>query len=463
MFSGLCTGLIMHFRLSDIAKTVQGRLCGNDIDIASVSIDTRTLQFGDLYVAIKGDNFDGHDFVEKAEQAGAAAILVEQQAVVELPQIVVQDSRLALAEMAGAWRRQLRVKVAGITGSNGKTTVKEMIAAILAVKDAVLFTQGNLNNDIGVPLTLLKLNQSHRYAVIEMGANHGGEIAYTSRYAKPDVAVINNVGAAHIEGFGDLNGVARAKGEIIESLGDDGIAVLNRDDDFYDYWLELAEQRRVVSFGIHLNSDVRAENISMEIRDQEFVTRFELHTVKELMPMQIKLAGEHNVKNALAAAAVCMQFEVDLQQIKQGLEQMKPVSGRLQPLVGRQGNIIIDDSYNANPASLKAALEVLNQCDGESWLVLGAFGELGKDSQKLHKEMGELIKAMNIVRLLAIGSDARHTVYAFGKGASFFNSQDELINSLKQELKGHETVLIKGSRAQKMEHVAAALVDTNRA
>jgi UDP-N-acetylmuramoyl-tripeptide--D-alanyl-D-alanine ligase len=463
MFSGLCTRLIMHYRLSDITKAVKGRLCGNDTDIASVSIDTRTLQFGDLYVAIKGDNFDGHDFIDKAEQAGAAAVLVEQQANVKLPQIVVQDSRLALAEMAGAWRSQLRVKVAGITGSNGKTTVKEMIAAILAVKDAVLFTQGNLNNDIGVPLTLLRLNQTHRYAVIEMGANHGGEIAYTSRYAKPDVAVINNVGAAHIEGFGDLNGVARAKGEIIESLGDDGIVVLNRDDDFYDYWLELAGQRRVVSFGIHLSSDVRAENINMEIRDQEFVTRFELHTVKELMPMQIKLAGEHNVKNALAAAAVCMQFEVDLQQIKQGLGQMKPVSGRLQPLVGRQGNIIIDDSYNANPASLKAALEVLNQCDGEPWLVLGAFGELGKDSQKLHKEMGELINAMNIVRLLAIGSDARHTVYAFGKGASFFNSQDELINSLKQELKGHETVLIKGSRAQKMEYVAAALVDTNRA
>ncbi len=454
----------MHYRLSEITKVVQGKLCGNDVEIASVSIDTRSLQTGDLYVAIKGDHFDGHAFVEQAEQAGATAVLLERQASnVFVPQIIVRNSRQALAEIAGTWRSQLTVKVAGVTGSNGKTTVKEMIAAILAEEDEVVYTQGNLNNDIGVPLTLLRLNQKHRYAVIEMGANHSDEIAYTSRYARPDVAVITNVGAAHIEGFGDLNGVARAKGEIIESLGRDGVAVLNRDDDFYGYWQALAGDRRVVSFGMDINADVRAENTEMKIMGHEFVTRFELHTATETMPVHIKLAGEHNVKNALAAAAVCKQFDIGLQQIKRGLEQMKPVNGRLMPLVGRRGNIIIDDSYNANPTSLRAALEVLVQCAGESWMVLGAFGELGRESQRLHKEMGELIKSMNIVRLLAIGSDARYTVDAFGKGAIFFNSQEELINTLKKDLKGNEIVLIKGSRAQKMEHVASALVDTIRA
>jgi len=449
----------MHYRLSEIAKIVKGEYCGDDVDCASVSIDTRSLQAGALYIAIKGERFNGHDFIQQAEQAGAAGVIVEQQVNSQLPQIIVDNSRLALAEIAGAWRNQLAVKVVGITGSNGKTTVKEMIAAILAVNSEVLFTRGNLNNDIGVPLTLLRLKPTQQYAVIEMGANHSGEIAYSCRYAKPDVALITNVGAAHIEGFGDLQGVVEAKGEIIKSLNDDGVAVLNKDDEFYQYLFRLAGGHQVLSFGIQADADVNAKNISMEVVGHEFVTSFELHSATATLPIKLNLAGEHNVKNALAAAAVCLQSGIDCQQVKQGLEQMKPANGRLQPLVGNQGNIIIDDSYNANPASLKAALEVLKQCSGESWLVLGAFAELGQESQKLHKEIGELIKTMNIVRLLAIGSDAKYTVDAFGRGATFFNSQEQLINSLKQELKGNESVLIKGSRVQKMERVAAAMTN----
>lgn len=453
----------MKLTLSAIEKVVRGRLVGEDRLIDAVSIDTRSLQKGDLYVAIRGEHFDGHDFVEQAEQAGAGAVIVERQLETPLPQVVVADTRLALAEIGGAWRRRLSVKVAGVTGSNGKTTVKEMIAAILSLENKVLYTQGNLNNDIGVPLTLLRLREDDRYAVIEMGANHPGEIAYTSHYAQADVVVITNVGAAHIEGFGDLSGVASAKGEIIETLGDSGIAVLNRDDAFYPFWRELADSRKIVSFGLGKDADVRAEEIETRIEGHQFVTAFQLQSATQRRPMRMQLAGVHNVANALAAAAVCLQMGIDLSQIEAGLALMKPVAGRLQPLVGRKGNIIIDDSYNANPSSLKAALDVLLQCGGKPWLVMGAFGEVGPDSPRVHREIGELCKQMKIARLFAIGPDARHCVDGFGEGATYFTSHEAMIADLEQQLSGQETLLIKGSRARKMEQVAAALVENFRA
>lgn len=449
--------------LSDCAECVQGQLVGDDIEVSSVSIDTRAIKPGELYVAIKGYNFDGNEFVDKAEQAGAAAAIVHKGATATIPHIVVDDTRLVLAELAGAWRNKApSLAVVGITGSNGKTTVKEMVAAILAVKGNTLFTQGNLNNDIGVPLTLLRLNEQHRYAVIEMGANHPGEIEYTSKYVQADVAIITNVGAAHIEGFGSVDGVAKAKGEIVETLKQDGVAVLNRDDAYFDYWKSVAGTRKVMSFGIDERSEVKAHSVKTEIIDHAFATTFELVTAKGELTVKLKLAGQHNVVNALAATAACLALGTDLQQIKQGLESVKPVIGRLQPLVSRLGNIVIDDTYNANSASLKAGLDVLANCAGEHWLVLGAFGELGPDSPKIHEQMGELIKSSGVVRLLAIGSDARNTVKVFGKGAVFFDSQDDLIEALKQELKGDEAILIKGSRAQRMENVVAAMVENFR-
>ncbi|WP_305909271.1 UDP-N-acetylmuramoyl-tripeptide--D-alanyl-D-alanine ligase [Methylomarinum sp. Ch1-1] len=453
----------MKFKLSDIATAVQGRLIGAERTIEAVSIDSRTLQSGDLYIAIKGENFDGHDFIDMAVSAGASAVIGERRVDIELPQVVVSDSRLALAELAGAWRRKLPLKVAGVTGSNGKTTVKEMITAILSVSDPVLSTLGNLNNDIGVPLTLLRLDHHHRYAVIEMGANHPGEIAYSSRYAQPDVAVITNVGAAHIEGFGDLQTVAASKGEMIATLVDDGIAVLNAEDEFYSFWQRLAGQRRTVSFGFRQTADVRAVNIGMRISNDQFVTQFDIDSGAGRETVQMQLAGVHNVSNALAAATVCLQFGIGLAQIRQGLATMRPVTGRLQPWVGKRGSIVIDDSYNANPSSLQAALEVLGLCQGEPWLVLGAFAELGEDSARLHREMGQLCKTMKVARLFAIGADAQHCVEGFGEGGMFFDSLDELIASLQQQLTGNETILIKGSRARKMEQVAAALVENFRA
>lgn len=454
----------MKLKLSEIADAVQGQLIGDDLTVTGVSIDTRTLHTGELYIAIAGTHFDGHDFADKAQAAGAAALLVSRQLSSLLPQILVTDTRLALAELSGYWRNQLPVKVAGVTGSNGKTTVKEMIAAIFATQGDTLLTQGNLNNDIGVPLTLLRLHQNHRYAVIEMGANHPGEIAYTSRYAKPDVSVITNIGPAHIEGFGSIQGVANTKAEIIESLAPTGVAVLNRDDAFYDFWISnKVGSRKSVSFGFDSVADVRAENIRSQLSGEGFVTDFDLITAAGNQNVRLHLAGAHNVKNALAAAAVALQFGIDIVSIERGLASLKPVTGRMQALIGRKGNIVIDDTYNANPASLKAALDAIANCQQPIWLALGAFGELGQDSAAIHAEMGKMIRALPVHRLFATGELAKHTVDAFGENGQFFESQAQLIDNLAQSVTGNEIVLVKGSRSQKMENVVAALVENFRA
>ncbi|MCX7097108.1 MAG: UDP-N-acetylmuramoyl-tripeptide--D-alanyl-D-alanine ligase [Methylococcales bacterium] len=457
----------MKMMLSDCAGVVQGKLIGEDAPFMSVSIDTRAIKPGQLYVAIKGHNFDGNDFIPLADQAGAVAAIVHSGVETSLPHIVVDDTRLALAQLAGAWRNALStdgkgLSVVGVTGSNGKTTVKEMVAAILAVNGPVLFTQGNLNNDIGVPLTLLRLDGQHRYAVIEMGANHPGEIAYSSSYAQADVVVITNAGAAHIEGFGSIEGVAKAKGEIIETLKPDGIAIINKDDVHFGYWQSVAGNRKILSFGLNANADISATEIKTEIDGGAFVTAFELIAGQGKVGVNLKLAGQHNVVNALAATAAAIALGIGLDQIKQGLETVKPVTGRLQLLRSRLGNIVIDDTYNANSASLKAGLEVLAGLGGKPWLVLGAFGELGPESQKIHEAMAADIKGSGVVRLLAVGADSKFTVDAFGKGATFFENQQDLIASLNQELTGDETILIKGSRAQRMENVAAALIDDFR-
>lgn len=452
----------MQLHLNEISRSLFAQLIGGDTTISAVSIDTRTLQAGDLYIAINGKNFDGHAFIEQAEFNGAGAVMVDHLVDTDLPQLIVPDTRIGLAELARLWRQKSNAQVLAVTGSNGKTTVKEMLAAILSVNASVLATKGNLNNDIGVPLTLLRLNESDRYAVIEMGANHAGEIAFSSRYALADVAIINNVGAAHLEGFGSLEGVAVAKGEIVSGLSTHGTAILNKDDAFYPLWQELAEERKIISFGFAKEADIRATEINSRIENHQFVTAFNLVTTQETIEISLKLAGQHNVKNALAAAAACLALGIGLSQIKQGLENLSPVTGRLQPYVGRLGNVIIDDSYNANPSSLKVALEVLSQCTGETWMILGAFGELGDDSVNIHREMGDMIKAYQVKRLFAVGENARYSVESFGEGGEFFANQEALIARLEAQLIGTETLLIKGSRAQRMENVAARLIDNFR-
>ncbi len=458
----------MKMMLSDCAKAMQGNLIGEDMAVESVCINTRTIKPGQLYVAIKGRVFDGHQFIEQAANAGACAAVVEKEIETSLPQIIVKDTRLALAELAGEWRKSVNkmngssLAVIGVTGSNGKTTVKEMLAAILAINDPVLFTHGNLNNDIGVPLTLLELEDQHRYAVIEMGANHAKEIAYTSQYVEADVVIITNAGAAHIAGFGSLDGVAKAKGEIVETLKKTGTVIINHDDEYFAYWKSVAGNRALLSFGLNAGADVTANAIEEKVHNKAFITQFELSTNQGSVDIILKLAGRHNVLNALAASAASLALGITFKQIKQGLESIVPVTGRLQPLVSNTGAIIIDDTYNANSASLKAALDVLAIFKGKSWVVLGAFGELGPNSPKIHEELGVLIKSSGVTRLMAVGADCKKTVEAFGVGATFFEEQQDLISALKKELEGDETILIKGSRAQHMEIVVAALVDDFR-
>lgn len=453
---------MIEMGLIEIADIVHGQLTGADMAVSGVSIDTRALSSGDLYIAISGEQFDGHDFIAQAEESGAVALVVAKKMLTKLPQILVKDTRIALAELAGAVRAKVQIKVCAITGSNGKTTVKEMVATILAVNYQVLFTQGNFNNDIGVPLTLLRLNEQHQFAVIEMGANHIGEISYSCQYAKPDVALITNVGAAHIEGFGSIEGVAQAKAEIIQSLSSDGVAVLNADDAFFAQWLAIAGQRKVISFALDNKADVNAENITAQLDGLQFNSQFELVVGEQRVPINLALAGSHNVLNALAASAACLALGVEFKQIQMGLQQVKPVNGRLQLFASATGAKIINDSYNANPASLAVALDVLKNCAGELWLALGAFGELGAESAQRHSEMAEEIKKAGVKRLFVVGEMAENTVQAFGDGAVYYPRQEDLIAALKKAITKNVVLLIKGSRAQKMEVVVNALIDETR-
>jgi UDP-N-acetylmuramoyl-tripeptide--D-alanyl-D-alanine ligase len=446
-------------RLSELAEITAGELHGSDPEFTTASIDTRTLKSGDLYVAIRGARFDGNEFVAEAAKAGACASVVERFADCDLPQLRVADGRLALGRLGAAWRQRWQGQVVGITGSNGKTTVKEMVAGVLGVAAPALKTEGNLNNDYGVPLTLLKLRPEHRYAAIEMGANHHGEIAYVGGLAAPDVAIIANAGAAHLEGFGSLEGVARGKGELIGALPSTGVAVLNADDRFYDYWCGLAGGRTVLGFGFSEAADVCADpaSIAMGWGEAGFRTSFDLVYKGERFPMALALAGRHNVANALAAAGAALILGLDMEQIRSGLARIAPVSGRLEPVRGLRGSLLINDAYNANPTSFGAALEVLVGLPSEPWAALGAFGELGDASPELHAAIGRQAKSLGIKRLFTVGPSADRAAEAFGEGAVHCATQGELIERLGAGLSAGVSVLVKGSRSQKMDKVVEAL------
>jgi len=455
----------MTLYLSALAKQLSGQLVGADVAITSVSIDSRALQAGDVYIAIKGHQHDGHAFLAEIERAGASAAIIEASSASQLtiPHLIVTDTRTALAQLANLWRQQMPAcTVIGITGSNGKTTVKEMTAAVMGDASSVLYTQGNLNNAIGVPLTLLRLTQAHHYAVIEMGANHPGEIAFVNTCAQADIVLINNAANAHLAGFGDVAGVAKANGEIISTLKSDGIVILNRDDAYFDYWQTLAGNRKILSFGLHNQADIRAEHIQTSLQAQQFMTSFDLINAPHRYHCTIALAGQHNVLNALAACAAGLAAGIPIATLITRLKQVSPVKGRLHALVGRHGQLIIDDTYNANADSLAAALNVLQHCPGLPWLVLGAFGELGPTSAERHYELGLQIKKSGVNRLFAVGDDCQHTVAAFGDGALYCHDHGELIKQLNNALTGQETLLIKGSRSQKMEQIVASLVENFR-
>lgn len=437
--------------LSAIAQMLGTSLLGADGPVTGVCTDSRRVGPQELFIALKGARFDAHEFIDSQMQA--AGIVVTRELAVDLPQLVVKDTRLALGDLARQWRSSLRAPVIGLTGSNGKTTVKEMIAAILATQGQVYATRGNLNNDIGLPLSLLALRETHDYAVMEMGANHFGEIDYLTHIACPDVALITNAAAAHLEGFKDLDGVARAKGEIFSGLREDGIAVINADDIYAEYWRSKCRRHQVVSFGFADWADVRGQ--------WEPGGPLQIGSGDDGVSIDLPLAGRHNAANALAAATAALAVGVTLMDVKQALETMTPVAGRLQRKQARSGLQIIDDSYNANPASLEAAIEVLAAEPAPRCLVLGDMGELGAAAGELHRAMGRLAHKAGIERLYTLGEFARGAAAAFGSEARSFSDCDALIQALQEDLGEPATVLVKGSRYMRMERVVAALLGDN--
>ena len=443
---------MMTMPLSRAAEVLNARLRGVDVTFRGVSTDTRTLAQGNLFVALRGPSFDGHDYLQQARQRGAVAAAVSEPRDADLPLLEVGDTRLALGGLAAHWRAQFSIPVVGLTGSNGKTTVKEMIAAILARCGATLVTRGNLNNDIGVPQTLFGLDAQHRYAVVEMGANHGGEIAYLTGLVQPTVGLVNNAGPAHLEGFGSIDGVARAKGELFEGLGSDAVCVINADDRYAGLWRAMAGSRPVMSFGLEQPAELQAQ-----WRGDLQGSDIELHTPAGAASLRLSLPGRHNVMNALAAAAAALALEIPLPHIVAGLAAVRAVHGRWESLPGINGVQLIDDTYNANPASLQAALQLLGDADAEPWLVLGDMGELGQEGRRLHRQMGEEAKRNGVRRLFALGELAQQAADAFGAGAEGFADVEALTRRLGQMARPGVLILVKGSRSMRMERVIAAL------
>ncbi len=438
--------------LSQIAKMTGGRLIGTDKAIDSVATDSRLVKADQLFIAIKGERFDAHDFVKSlAGKAGAA--LVHKEIDCDLPQVLVEDTLKALADLAAAWRKQFKNPVIALTGSNGKTTLKEMLFAILSVEHNVLATHGNLNNDIGMPLTLLRIRGEHDFAVIEMGANHPKEIEFLTEITCPDVAVVNNAGEAHLEGFGSLQGVAEAKGEIFNGLGTQGVAIINADDSFADYWKALNQDRKFITFGISNNATISGQLSS----DGGLVIKADNTEVRA----NLKLLGRHNAMNALAATAVSTALGIKLEITIEGLESLQPVKGRLAPVAGLYNSRILDDTYNANPDSAVAALDVLAQRKNTAF-VLGDMAELGNDAEAMHQRIGRKAKELGIDRMYCLGAYSAKACDAFGEHGKSFVEMDDLLNTLKNDVaqsgaNNATTILVKGSRSMKMERAVMAM------
>ncbi|MBI3432504.1 MAG: UDP-N-acetylmuramoyl-tripeptide--D-alanyl-D-alanine ligase [Hydrogenophilales bacterium] len=446
-------------RLSEAAAMLGAPFLGPDADVVRVSTDSRSIQPGDLFIALRGAKFDGGAFAAQALQQGAAGVVLDHtQAPDIVAAIRVDDTRLALGRLAAAWRRRFAIPVVAITGSNGKTTVKEMLAAILRVEAgadaAVLHTEGNLNNDIGLPLMLLRLRETHQYAVLEMGMNHAGEIDYLTRLAEPDIAVVNNALSAHIGFLGSIENIARAKGEIFNGLSDAGIAVFNADDPHAWLWREANAQRCVIDFGIRQPAAVRGH-----CQPGDFGSALALTLPNATLDIALQVPGEHNAMNALAAAAAAFALDVSHRSIVAGLSGFSGIKGRLQRKTALHGSTFIDDTYNANPDSVKAALAVLAQQPGRKILVLGDMGELGTDAAAMHAQIGLAARAAGVDRLLALGELTQETVAAFGAGAMHFERIQELLAELENELTANTVVLVKGSRFMQMERVVQSFLE----
>lgn len=441
--------------LSEFAGELRATHCGEDATVTGVSIDTRTIKPGELYVAIQGERFNGHDFISAAQDAGAAAVVVHEDVKASLPILKVEDTQVALGDLARHWAQRFDIPTIAITGSNGKTTVKEIVTSILQQLGPVLATQGNLNNDIGVPLTLLRLRDEHKYAVVEMGASKKGDIARLVNIAEPDVALVNNIGAAHLQGFGTIEDIANAKSEIFSGLSADGYAIVNADDEFASVLRVAASHCQTRDFGLHKDAAVRGV----------LGDRPEIHCLGKTIVPRLPFVGEHNFMNVLAAVAVVRCLDIPWQEIERGLEHVMPVPGRLERKNGINQSQLIDDSYNANPDSTQSALKVLAACKGIRYLVLGDMAELGPAAEQLHSMIGEQAAKSGIDGLWTVGPLASNARRSFAKehhqGSSVVGAhcadQESLLNDLRDYLKPDVTLLVKGSRSAHMERVVKAL------
>lgn len=443
---------MISLSLKQIAEATHGELIqASDLNITEISTDTRHIPAGALFIALIGERFDAHNFVADAVKSGAAAVLVSKRIEsVDCPQILVQDTRIALGLLARYVREKLDLKVAAITGSCGKTTLKEMCSAILSQAAPILATKGNLNNEIGVPLTLLSLSEQHRYGIIELGANHPGEIAWTTSLTKPDVAVVNNVGAAHLAGFGSLQGVAVAKTEIFNGLSEDGIAVINADSEFFDWWKEILTVK-TLSFGVeNTKAEFTAKNIQQK---NDGLVSFTMCTPQGEISIDLPIPGLHNVSNALAAAAVTTSLGMTLAQVKSGLNQLSAVKGRFCVQQFPSGNTLIDDTYNASVKSVMAAIDTLSVMSGYRIFAFGDMGELGTEAEALHRQIGEYAKAKNIDAVLTVGPLSKSTAEA--ANGLHFENKPALCEMLKSLIEKHKpvTVLAKGARSARMEEI----------
>ena len=448
--------------LSQALPWLEGaRLVGTgDVAFARVHTDTRTIEPGDLFVALRGERFDANDFLKEAKAKGAvAAICQGEQAAARLQEaglsgLVVMDAKLALAALATGWRAQFKLPLIAVTGSNGKTTVTQMIAAILRAykPQACLATQGNLNNDIGLPLTLLKLNANHRAAIIEMGMNHPGEIAYLTRIARPTVAVVTNAQRAHLAGMGTLETIATEKGSVFMGLSKPGVAVINVDDDWADLWRAQAANRDVMTFSFEQPADV-----SGSFQGHGLENQLSISAKGETVLVALALPGAHNARNALGAATAALAAGVALSAVRDGLLAFRGIKGRLQRRSGLNGATLLDDTYNANPDSVRAGIDVLAATVGKKILVLGDMGEIGEMTGQFHDEIGGYAKSQGVDMLLAFGESSALAAHNFGAGGQHFKKIENLIEVLSNELTTETTVLIKGSRFMRMERVADAV------
>ena len=447
--------------LSWIAQAASGRLVGEDRMVDAIATDTRALpQDRDaLFVALKGGNFDGHDHVAAAASGGCVAALVSRELDAPIPQVIVADTERALGDLAAAVQRERATKVLAITGSNGKTSVKTLLLSILDQVGGAYANPGNRNNEIGLPLAVLDAPDDARFAVYEMGAGKPGDIAYLTAIARPDVALVNNIAPAHLERMGSLLGIADTKAAIYDALPAEGVAVVNADDAFAPYFMERAHGRRIVRVGLEASADITAR----DIRADADGSRFLLVTPRGEVAIALPMPGRHNVRNALAAAAMALGAGASLEQVRDGLDAVQPVAGRLVAHRLRNGAVLVDDSYNANPGSLDAAIDTLAASGANAWLVLGDMRELGGDEVALHAQAGARAKAAGIARLYTLGALSEAATIAFGEGARDFASHAELTDTLARELRAGVRVLVKGSRGSAMDRIVKALLASDAA